>query len=102
MAKDDTTLERHRPILEHLLRYAIVSMGSSFGPKENRGDGQKRIKPTSCLIDGLTDEICRELSFKLPRSQVRVAPLRKWHATRIKPAIDDILDPLHASTIREG
>ena len=63
--------------------------------KDQSGNRQKRIKPPSGLVHGLTDKVRRKMLFKNFLVFKRIVPLRKRHGARVEPAVDHLFDPRH-------
>ena len=69
--------------------------------KENRTLGEEGIEPSTGLVHGLTDELCRELGLEELLILERIVMLCIWHRTGIEPAVDDFRYTVHlAATVR--
>ena len=66
--------------------------------KQQCGNCQKCVEPTTSLVNGLADEICREVAFKQILVFEWVMELCIRHATAIKPAVDNLRCALERAT----
>ena len=57
----------------------------------------EREEPTTCLVDALCDEVCRENlpTLDLLTMLERIVYLRKGHSSRVKPYVDQIALTTH-------
>ena len=95
--------------LRHLLSVLILYMAQNDEVlirrlvKDQGGDSQKGIEPSSRLIHRLGDEVRRELLLKQLLILKRIMVLCKRHGTGIEPAVDYLRDSLHLlSALRAG
>ena len=71
---------------------------------EDQGrDCQQGVEPSTCLVYGLGDEICRELLLKEFLILKRIMMLCERHGTGIEPAVDYLRYTVHLLTaLRTG
>ena len=60
-------------------------------------DGEERVKPAPCLVDGFADIVHGERAIKLVFVLKRIVPLGERSATRVEPAVHDVGLPYHLS-----
>ena len=93
--------------LTHLLSVFILNMAQYEDVlvrcliKEDRTLGEEGIEPSTGLVHGLTDELCRELGLEELLILKRIVMLCIWHRTGIEPAVDDFRYTVHlAAAVR--
>ena len=91
-------------MLAHLDTVLIVDVTQDYTVsesrlvKENRGNREQRIEPSSCLIDRLGYEIRREVLFKEFFVLKRIVILRERHRPRVEPTVDNLFHPGHLTS----
>ena len=93
--------------LRHLLTVLILDMAEDDDVlvrslvEEQGADRQKGIEPAAGLVDGLGDEVCRELGLEELLVLERIVVLGERHGAGVEPAVDDFGDSLHlAAAVR--
>ena len=87
--------------LRHLAAFLVLDVAEDDDiavrclVEEQRRDGDERVEPAARLVDSLRDEVRREALLEDLLVVERIMPLREWHGTRVKPAVDDFLDAVH-------
>ena len=93
--------------LTHLLSVLVLDMAQYEDVlvrcliKEDRTLGEEGVEPSTGLIHGLTDELCRELGLEELLILERIVMLCIWHRAGIEPAVDHLRYTVHlAAAIR--
>ena len=90
-------------VLTHLATIFIQDMAEAENAligafiEDKSSDSHQGVEPAASLIDRFADKVGRISSFELLNRSwfVRVAPLRKWHCTRVVPAVDNFRNTIH-------
>ena len=95
--------------LTHLLSVLILNVTENDNVlvrrliKEQRGLGKEGVEPSSCLVNGLGDELCRELFVEKLLVLKRIVMLCERHCTGVEPAVDNLRYTVHFfSAVRAG
>ena len=65
--------------------------------KQQRRFRHQRVKPASCLVNSLGNELCRELSLKYVLIFKGIMMLCKGHCAGVKPAVDYFGNTVHGA-----
>ena len=71
--------------------------------KEQRGLGKEGVEPSSCLVNSLGDELCRELFVEKLLVLKRIVMLCERHCAGVEPAVNNLRYTVHFfSAVRAG
>ena len=95
--------------LTHLLSVLILNVAENDNVlvrrliKEQRGLGKEGVEPSSCLVNSLGDELCRELFVEKLLVLKRIVMLCERHCAGVEPAVNNLRYTVHFfSAVRAG
>ena len=95
--------------LTHLLSVLILNVTENDNIlvrrliKEQRGLSEQGVEPSSCLVNGLRDKLCRELFVEKLLVLKRIVMLCERHCAGVEPAVNNLRYTVHFfSTVRAG
>ena len=95
--------------LTHLLSVLILNVTENDNVlvrrliKEQRGLSEQGVEPSSCLVNGLRDKLCRELFVEKLLVLKRIVMLCERHCAGVEPAVNNLRYTVHFfSAVRAG